>query len=162
MLYLSKVKFAVFDFDDTLCLHDKMKSKDWDREEYDAKILSRGYDPWENSKPFTALKPAIDYFKEKEVDMYLMSWVASSFHATRKIEWVQEKFGVWMQDACTGSVEDKLRILKALAKHRGTAVEEVLFVDDNVEVLKDAAALGFLVATPAFLAESIYSGDWCK
>lgn len=80
------------------------------------------------------------------------SAVMSSMHATRKIEWTTEKYGVTMSNLCVGKPEHKLNACVALVDYLNINRENILIVDDYYAVTEVAEDAGFQSASPIEVA----------
>ena len=148
MIDLEKVKMVLYDFDDTLCIHeDHSSSKDSDAE-YDVRVLKDGYKAWPNARPNSHMGMFMQKCKEHSIRQGLISATVSYQHDVAKHEWVCHNYGIALENFCVGTFEDKLRIMIAISTAYDIPREQILIIDDLYENLERAANNGFMAATP--------------
>lgn len=148
MIDLSGVKVALFDFDDTLCIH--RKADNFDIGSYNVVMVKGEASYWDimGSAPNKQMKAFMDKLSVDNVELGLIS--ATSFMCTsvNKIEWVKRKYGYTLKNYCTGDFDSKVQIIKALISADNLSPDEILFVDDLYSNVDAVAELGVQVATP--------------
>lgn len=147
MINFDNIKFALFDFDDTLCIHTRHGSAHNDLER-DSAILQGDLSVWRTCFPNTQISLFMQQLKKAGVPLGLISATRSCKHAELKKLWVKENYGVVLQNFSVGKRKDKVEVLKALAEAEGLKPEEILFADDCYKTVDEAANLGFQACTP--------------
>lgn len=144
---LNKVKIVLFDFDDTLAVHNKHQEVCSDVE-YRAKAYSDSIDPWKDSAINPQLKLFMHLCEQEGKEIGVISAEESHTVGQRKVQWVQEHYDIICGNYCVGSPDAKLCELKAIAAGKHIEPTEILIVDDFWEVLENAANAGFIACTP--------------
>ena len=67
-----------------------------------------------------------------------------------------QKYGIRLNDYCTGSFEGKAKIIQGLIIAKNLSPENILFIDDYWQNLEMVAQLGVQVATPMEIVNFIY------
>ncbi len=157
MVDLSRVKVALFDFDDTLCIH--RKADNFDIESYNVAMVKGGTSYWDmmGSAPNKQMKVFMDKLSKDNVELGLISATKLSCTGTNKTEWVKRKYGYTLKNYCTGDFDSKVQIIKALITANNLSPDEVLFVDDLYSNVDAVAELGVQVATPMEVVNYINS-----
>ena len=92
----------------------------------------------------------------KDMEQGLISAVSFSISSTLKRMWVLQKYGIRLNDYCTGSFEGKAKIIQGLIIAKNLSPENILFIDDYWQNLEMVAQLGVQVATPMEIVNFIY------
>ena len=147
---LENLKMVCFDFDDTLCIHSHCLDSYEDMMEYLSYIHSGETFPksWNKSKPNLQLKKFMDYLACKNIHMGLISAVCDCKTAERKIKWVKENYGYWLENYCVCSQEQKIVELKVLAKVNMLHENQIAIIDDMYSNLEKAESDGFIALSP--------------
>ena len=148
MVDLSRVKVALFDFDDTLCIH--RKADNFGIESYNVAMVKGRVSYWDemHSQPNKQMRVFMDKLSVNNVELGLISATSFMCTAVNKIEWVKLKYGRTLKNYCTGDFDSKVQIIKALITADNLSPDEVLFVDDLYSNVDAVAELGVQVATP--------------
>lgn len=148
MTDLSRVKIALFDFDDTLCIH--QKADNFVAEYYNVVMVEGRVSYWDemHSQPNKQMKAFMDKLSVDNVELGLISATSFMCTAVNKIEWVKRKYGYTLKNYCTGDFDSKVQIIKALISADNLSPDEILFVDDLYSNVDAVAELGVQVATP--------------
>lgn len=147
MLNLKKTKIALFDFDDTLCIHEK-HGPGGHREYIQDMIL--GKDHWTDHGCTTnvQLKSFMDICIKQGIRIGLISYTDSFLHMQMKQKWVEENYQVKIENFCVGSFDMKIDIMQGMCDAYQYDPDEILFVDDALANLEVAEAAGFQACTP--------------
>ncbi len=141
---LSSIKVAIFDFDDTLAIH---KDKDYlkHRNENEENLLNYYLNAYLNPESFyetiescsicDSLQNLIKNFETKGVKMYCVSGMKFSFHLKAKQTFIDKYYGNDIEVISTSEQELKLKGIRVLAKLNNCKLTEILFVDDNLDVI---------------------------
>lgn len=149
MINFDRIKLALFDFDDTLAVHTE---HGWNKgiakrqlvaaaagKLYEASTLRVSYD----------LKTFVALCKEHDVELGLISASGFAPRVEQKMKWVEEHYGVRMQNYCVGSVAEKPDAIEAIRQAKRFCSDEILLVDDYYKVLSDVTKVGIQVVSPA-------------
>ena len=141
---LSSIKVAIFDFDDTLAIH---KDKDYlkHRNENEENLLNYYLNAYLNPESFyetiescsicDSLQNLIKNFETKGVKMYCVSGMKFSFHLKAKQTFIDKYYGNDIEVISTSEQELKLKGIRVLAKLNNCKLNEILFIDDNLDVI---------------------------
>ena len=142
MIDLSRVKVALFDFDDTLCIH--RKADNFDIGSYNVVMVKEEASYWDimGSAPNKQMRVFMDKLSVNNVELGLISATSFMQTAVNKIEWVKLKYGRTLKNYCTGDFDSKVQIIKALITANNLSPDEVLFVDDLYSNIDAVAKLG--------------------
>lgn len=149
MIDFDRIRFVLFDFDDTLAVH---TDHIWNEDRlynnfisaatgklYEARTLRVSYD----MQKFVALCTG------RDVRFGLISATGFAPLVEQKIKWVEEHYGVRMQNYCVGRPEEKVMAIKVVKQIRRLDADNILLVDDYYMVRSAADKLGIQVASPA-------------
>lgn len=148
MINFEQLKFVLFDFDETLCIHTNHVS--WDKEDqlkYESSLILGEY-TWKNSRPNNHMLNFMNICKESNIKMGFISHVDSYTQAKEKFKWIRNAYGLELENFCVGKREYKVETLKAISKAYNLPVHSILIVDDLYITLEEAANSGFQAATP--------------
>lgn len=157
---LHGIRFALFDFDDTLYVHNEHR----DTEGFKTKTLyanitgninclynESGY----NGHMYKFLAKC----KNADIPMGLIS-AANAYSSIPKLWWIESAYGVTMHNLCTASSEDKVNVALNLAKALGDIdPSKILLVDDYWKVVRDGANAGIRAVTPMEIVNFISRCD---
>jgi len=144
---INKIKCVLFDFDDTLAIHQDHKEYTKEEDEYfNAKIIKGEYN-WPRSVISEHMKLFLDYCDSNNMKMFLIS-ASPAMIANEKLKWVENNYGYKLSNLCVNTHEDKVNIAKSVSIAYGINLDEILIVDDYFKVLSDAENIGIEVATP--------------
>lgn len=148
MINIDEVNVALFDFDDTLCIHKYHDDAESERK-YNAAVMKdcAWYDNIE-AKPNIHMKKFMELLKERGAKLGLISSTVSYVHMQRKQEWVLQKYNMELENYCVGSPDNKVDMLIAIADHFNINRGTVLFIDDCWDNVVKAAKAGFQAASP--------------
>lgn len=147
---LENLEMVLFDFDDTLCIHNHRSDAYGEMMEYLSYIHSGETFPksWNKAKPNLQLKKFMDYLACKNISMGLISGVRDCKTAERKIKWVKENYGYLLENYCVSSQEQKIIELKVLAKVNRLHENQIAIIDDMYSNLEKAESEGFIALSP--------------
>ena len=156
MIDFNNIKFAAFDFDDTLCVHQRHTR--WSDLQFDIDVLKfrsgEGKSPWYNSRPNKSLNKFINVLADRDVLLGLISAEHNGMAQNYKVEWVKENYdnGHLLHNFCVGRGSDKVIMLQSIKSYYELEASKILLVDDSTSLLNDASSEGFQVATPIEIA----------
>ncbi len=149
MIDFDRIRFALFDFDYTLAVHTEHVWNECIAKRqlvaaaagklYEAGTLRVSYD----------LKTFVALCKDHNVRLGLISATGFAPRVEQKMRWVEEHYGVRMQNYCVGSVAEKPGAIEAIRQAKRFCSDEILLVDDYYKALSEASKLGIQVASPA-------------
>lgn len=150
---LAQYKFVIFDFDDTLYIHKEhiLGLTEEEQLPYDISMLKgeaeTDDEPGEKSE---LLEVFIGLCKDRDCKIGLCSSTLSYKHMVAKERWVKNnyKYTSEIENFCVGKTEDKIRMLKTIAKTYNIELNQILFVDDDWCSLAKARYLGTDSACP--------------
>lgn len=154
MFDFSKIKFVVFDFDDTLCIHSDHSSGS-DRAYNKSVWIDE--DPWKGASINKHMKEFMQQCEDNNIQMGLISAAVSCQHMIRKNEWVFKRYGFELKNCCVGDADDKLDMLIAIHDAFNIEFSAILIVDDRYATLNMCADAGFATATPMEIVNFIES-----
>ena len=141
---LNNIKVAVFDFDETLAIH---KDKDFTkhRSESEENFTNWYYNAYKNSDNFyeeiepctksEILYDLINNLRKENIKMYCLSGMKFSFHLKAKQTFVNKYYGKDIEVISTSEQDLKLKGIRIIAKINNCKLDEILFVDDNLDVI---------------------------
>lgn len=141
---LNNIKVAVFDFDETLAIH---KDKDFTkhRSESEENFTNWYYNAYRNPSNFyeeiepctksEILYDLINNLREEKIKMYCLSGMKFSFHLKAKQTFVNKYYGNDIEVISTSEQDLKLKGIRIIAKINNCKLDEILFVDDNLDVV---------------------------
>ena len=145
---LEKIKLILWDFDDTLCVHsDHHSTEDKFNTAYNVDVLLKN-DVYKTCSDNLQIKAFMHFAKEKGIRQGLISSTTSCIHMKNKENWVNEHYGISLENYCVSQPEMKLGIMIALAKANHYKNEEILLVDDSLDNLERGCDNGFQACTP--------------
>lgn len=145
MVKIDDLDVVVFDFDDTLCIHEK---RDTDNErEYNRDIFA-GKDIWKSASISTHIKEFMQECDSKGIKMGLISATISFQHMVRKNDWVSRSYEYDLENYCVGNADDKVNILIAISDSMGIDRSRIMIVDDRYTTLHQCDMAGFIAASP--------------
>ena len=151
MLDFMKVKLALFDFDDTLCIH-TVRPQVRDEVAYDVDIMC-GKDPWPDGIVPQSMGGFVRMLDARSIPMGLISATNGFGRMKAKQEWVESHYGVHMDNYCVGTADRKLEMLAALQRRYAPIGRgELLLVDDLYSTLDEAAKEGYMACSPMEIA----------
>lgn len=148
MLDLEQIRVALFDFDDTLCIHTRRpQSKELPDDVYSARVFS-GENPWPDGVAPRIMQEFVSLCAAQSVRLGLISGTSTHMRSEAKIAWVEKNYGVVMGNYCVGKQEFKQQMLHDICRHFHVQPSEVLFVDDAYANLEAASADGYIACSP--------------
>lgn len=149
------IRYAAFDFDDTLCIHTSHGRKT-DEENLTQNVeCLLGTCKFDDGRVSAPIQQFMLRLKDKGVPMGLISATTFSTRALAKIDWVRENYGVELQHICVAESSDKVEMLKYIAKAYNLQNHQILIVDDFYAVLESAADAGFVAMSPVECVEAV-------
>lgn len=136
---------VIFDFDDTLAIHE---DKDYckHRRENEDKYLSYYLNAYKNPEVFyediepcvksEVLYKFINNLKNKNIKMYCLSGMKFSFHLKAKQNFIDKHYGNDIEVISASTQELKLDGVKIIQRLNSCVLEEILFIDDRQDVIK--------------------------
>lgn len=146
MINLDKLKIALFDFDDTLCVHSD-HCRPEDKDAVIGKIINGSYF-WQDCEPNALMGAFMHMCMDKGITLGLISATRSYQQMTAKVKWVTEKYGVKLTNFCVGNSDVKINMMTSIAKAYELSNDNILIVDDRYKIITDAAEMGFQSASP--------------
>ena len=147
MIDLKDIQMVLFDFDDTLCIHNNHGHTPSDEIALEVEVY-RGNNPWNKHSKSIHMQGLINECVEREIKIGLMSQVTSFATAVEKIKWVKEMYGVTMENYCVGDKKCKLTMLCILAKAFNINRSSIMIIDDRSDILNESAEEGFIACSP--------------
>lgn len=141
---LDNIKVAVFDFDETLAIH---KDKDFTkhRSESEESFTNWYYNAYENPNNFyEEIEPCtkseilynlINNLRNERIKMYCLSGMKFSFHLKAKQTFINKHYCNDIEVISTSEQELKLKGIRVIAKINNCKLDEILFIDDNLDVI---------------------------
>ena len=142
---LDNIKVVIFDFDDTLAIH---KDKDFvkHRNESEEKRLGYYLNAYKNPDTFfETIEPCVKSEKlynftkklrTKNIKMYCLSGMKSSFHLKAKQNFVNKHYGDDIEVLSTTTQESKLDGTKIIQIVNNCNLDEIVFIDDNKNTIE--------------------------
>lgn len=146
---ISNFKIVLFDFDNMLCIHTNHGK--WDEQQSRvnrATIVSGSLAVWDDCEISEDLKKFMELLKKNNIRMGLISTTESYPVAKTKQKFVEERYGIELENFCTGTQDGKLDMLNAIADAYGYDKQEVAIVDDYWYQLERASDAGFVAYFP--------------
>lgn len=141
---LNSIKVAVFDFDETLAIH---KDKDFTKHhsESEESFTNWYYNAYKNPNNFyeeiepctksEILYDLINNLRNEKIKMYCLSGMKFSFHLNAKQTFINKYYGNDIEVISTSEQELKLKGIRVIAKLNNCKLNEILFIDDNQDVV---------------------------
>lgn len=141
---LDNIKVAIFDFDETLAIH---KDKDFTkhRGESEENFTNWYYNAYKNPSNFyEEIEPCtkseilynlINNLRNEKIKMYCLSGMKFSFHLKAKQTFINKHYGNDIEVISTSEQELKLKGIRIIAKINNCKLDEILFIDDNLDVI---------------------------
>lgn len=148
MISLDKIKIVLWDFDDTLCIHEFHGNNPENEHQYNVNILLYGKDAWSAGKVNIHVKKFMTLCMNRGITQGLISATRSYKHAIGKCDWVKENYGVELENYCVGDFEAKLDMMLTIEEAYNYKRDEILIVDDFWKNLERAANNGFQACSP--------------
>lgn len=147
MIKNENLKIVLFDFDDTLCIHNR--SIHYSDEEY-YKLLIHSSEWWTKigCEPSKHMKEFMLLMKSQGTRLGLISQTDSYIHMIRKNEWVQTNYEIELENFCVACNVSKVNMMIALSKAYNIRRNTILLVDDKESILCEAVNNGFQAASP--------------
>lgn len=144
-----KIDAVFFDFDYTLAIHENtLCTTDQLSEALYNPTSTFFYDTVRKSKPNALLRDFMNLCKDRSIPMFLCSSKWSVPEAEMALNWVKERYGHELKNACVSSRENKCVLLQAYAGSHGIPNENILIIDDSIDTIYECAAAGFKAITP--------------
>ena len=138
-IYLDNLKVVIFDFDDTLAIH---QDKDFlkHRNESEDKRLGYYFNAYKNPETFyediepcdrsEVLYNFINELRNENIKMYCLSGMKFSFHFKAKQNFINKHYGDDIELISASSQQLKLDGIKIIQKLNNCNLEEILFIED--------------------------------
>ena len=148
MIVLDNIEMVMFDFDDTLCIHQKHAYSEKDNREYQKCVLKKSEHLWSDCDINKQMKVFMQMCADYGMHMGLISAVELCSTGALKAKWVEKKYGFSLEGCCVGRRKDKTDMLIALSDAYSIPRERIMIVDDHPMVIEDVALAGFVAVTP--------------
>lgn len=159
--FYSNIKYVLFDFDDTLCVHSDHKSLSYEAyHAYGVNILNdkcAGEQLYPTSNASIHMHRFIETCQRFNIKIGLISHVGSVPQSIAKIKWAEEWYKTKFENFCVSTREQKVEMLKCISDNTGIERSQILIVDDAFPTLTEAADAGFMTATPMEIVNFIQS-----
>lgn len=144
------LRAAVFDFDNTLCIHpiNRVFPDGWDAQFTKDTFCMEWEKIYKDCIAPEAMKRLIGKIQgETGADVMMLSHVRFSHYVTAKEAWLEKEYGGIFRGRCygCGTRADKLRFLQMLCEYYGCSPAEIILVEDNDEVIQECRKEGFVV-----------------
>lgn len=158
MIDIDKMRYALFGFDDTLCIYTRKKLLSCNSSDY-TKSLLLDSSWWDNigCEPNEHMKEFMTELQDRNIELGLISQTGSYIHMIRKQEWVKEKYNVDLKNYCVAS--NKIDMMLALSRAYHLPNSSILIVDDKEAILENAIGNGFQAASPIEVVNCITNRD---
>lgn len=147
MIKNEDLKIVLFDFDDTLCIHNRSTHHS-DEEYYESLIHSSKWWTKIGCEPNKHMKEFMLLMKSQGTRLGLISQTDSYIHMIRKNEWVQTNYGIELENFCVACNISKVNMMISLNKAYNIRRNKILLVDDKESILCEAVNNGFQAASP--------------
>lgn len=158
IIKLNEIKVAIFDFDDTLAIHqDKEFFKH--RNESESNFLSYFINAYTKStsfydtiEPCSVLEPLyklVKFFEKSGVKMYCVTGMQFSFNIKAKEAFVHNHYSDKIEVISTNSQKSKVEAIKIIGKLNECKLNEILFVDDLEENIARFKNIGIKALLPS-------------
>lgn len=145
---IKECKIALFDFDDTLIIHNNHDTiNDPDEHEYNTKVFDGTYN-WSNGMANRHMKEMLELLQSQGTQLGLISATFSFQHMLTKQKHIKEIYGIELENYCVGSSKHKVQLLEDLATAKGLRRNQIMFVDDRGELISEATNKGFTALSP--------------
>lgn len=148
MQNLNDIKYVLFDFDDTLCIHSNHQAWTNSKDHKLEVCILQGGDPYYKSTPNFHMAEFIRHLRENGIKMGLISHVSSVLQANIKEKWVEEHYNIRLDNFCVSTREQKVEMLKRISDGLHIERSRILIIDDAYLTLTEATDAGFQAATP--------------
>ena len=160
---LSNIKVAIFDFDETLAIHedkDYLKHRNETEENLINYYLNAYLNPeifYETIEPCLISKKIQELIKklEKRCKIYCVSGMKFSFHLKAKEHFVHKYYSNDIEVISTRTQELKCEAVKILKRINNCKLNEILFVDDIEENIVRFHNIGIYAFTPEEIEQLI-------
>lgn len=152
--FLINGTMVLYDFDDTLCVHNSRISVS--NEIFLLDVMTKGvFTGWEYMN--SQLQKFISFCKTANIRQGLISACSSFVEMKAKEEWVSEHYDVKLENMCVSRPSEKVHMLNIISMSNNVAKNKIMIVDDNWENLRDAAEAGFIACSPIEIVNFINS-----
>ena len=159
MINFGRIKIVLFDFDDTLCIHEEHGDSPEEQMKYDKSVLTNGAGAWSHLRPSRHMSQFMKLCADANIRMGLISAAMSFVHMKGKADWVKETYGYELENYCVRNPEAKLDMMLALAEAYRIPRSRILIIDDYWLTLERAANAGFMAASPMEVVNFIVADD---
>ena len=158
IIKLNKIKVAIFDFDDTLAIHqDKEFFKHRNESEsnflnYFINAYTKPNSFYDTIEPCSVLEPLyklVMFFKKSGVKMYCVTGMQFSFNIKAKEAFVHNHYSDKIEVISTNSQKSKVEAIKIISKLNDCKLNEILFVDDLEENIARFKNIGIKALLPS-------------
>lgn len=152
MTDLSNIQLALFDYDDTLCIHQTHTERFKGSGESASLLTLKGVDEWKNCLVPKFMVKFLNILSNKDIKMGLISCTNTYIMSEAKVDWVYREYGIKMLNYCVGRQDLKIPMAKDLREFYNIEPNQILFVDDMFEHLVNASKEGFVACSPTEIA----------
>ena len=144
------IKLVLFDFDDTLCIHQYHTDEEW--KDYYASMVRGDINFWhrfgsKKNKHMELFMNMCNIYNEN-IKFGLISAVTYVCEAVCKVQWVANEYNRKMRNYCVSNVDAKAHLINTLIENEGYKPSDILLIDDLYSNLEQASKLGIYTATP--------------
>ncbi len=141
---LNNIKVVIFDFDDTLAIHN---DKDFSKKSRESEDMYLNYylNAYKNPNTFyediepciksEVLNDFIITLRKNNIKMYCLSGMKFSFHLKAKQNFVNKHYGNDIEVISAGTQELKVDGVKIIQRFNKCKLDEILFIDDREDVV---------------------------
>lgn len=147
MICFERLKMVLFDFDDTLCIHQFHGTRN--DKEYEHSML-QGKDYWSEhgAKPNIQMQKFLHLCKTEGKRISIISATDSYVHMTMKKKWVTANYQIDVENFSVGTWERKIEMMEDICEVYKYDPRELLIVDDANMTIRAAEDAGFQACSP--------------
>ena len=147
---LNKIRFALFDFDDTLYIHNEHayqeRGVNYREKVLYANVTGNMACLYNRSGYNEHMHRFLAECKATNIPMGMIS-ATDAYSSIPKLRWIRSVYGVDMHNLCTANAEDKVDVALSLAKTFDMKPSEILLIDDYWKVIANGANAGIKAVT---------------
>lgn len=156
MVKLDSLKMVLYDFDDTLCIHNNHTLYESSLHRHNVSVIRKGVGAWDNASVSSHMKEFMELCESYGIRQGLMS-ATSPYHSLHKCEWVEHSYGIELENFCVSSSEDKSSTMCVIADAYDYKHNQMIIIDDYWKVLTSASNEGFQAYSPMQIVNYIES-----
>ena len=158
MINLDNLNMVLFDFDDTLYIHDHHYHGL--QNTLELSILA-GDQVYKDDRINTQMKEFVQMCDKADILLGLLSATPYMVTANEKIRWANRVYGVTFENYCVGDAEHKVKMLELLSTANHFKPESIAIVDDLGSTLHAAEKHGFTALTPMEVVNYVNLKRFC-